>query len=276
MLYKFITATLVAASFSVSARAQTITDSDAASIMDNYSSSFNALAVNLCLDGNRLPVTGSTLKEAFTVKQNEVVGLLNRGDRTLAAAKANTMLDAFGYCFSKSDKQFDRPIYAKFMGGFIATDALAYDNTAKMQEAITLLDYAKYHGQENEQFLNLVKEHRAKEAVTVEEGNLNIGKLRGEAQANLLRFKRDYEGKSVILSGSVVSTGERDWPKKSVWITIKDGAPSDQTTCYLTQDAYNAVYDVNKGQSITVEGNVKAVEAIASGNGFYLKSCKVV
>ena len=145
MLHKIITATLLAASFSVAAVAQPISDSDATSILDNYSSSFNALAINVCLDRNRQPLTGAALQERFTVKQNEVVQLLNRGDRTLAAAKANTMLDAFGHCFGKSEKQIDRPIYASFMGGFMATDALAYNNTDKMQQAITLLDLSLIH-----------------------------------------------------------------------------------------------------------------------------------
>ena len=107
MFYKSIAALLVATSFSVVARAQAITDSDATSILDNYASSFNALAVNTCLDRNHQSLTGSSLKEAFTVKQNEIVGMLNRGDRTLAAGKASTMLGAFDHCYSVSDKQID-------------------------------------------------------------------------------------------------------------------------------------------------------------------------
>jgi len=222
MFKKFLTATLVAASFSVSAMAQSITESDATNIMDNYRSGFNALSINLCLDRNKQSLTGRDLQQAFTLKQNEVVQLLNRGDRTMAAGKASTMLNAFGHCYGKSVRQTDREIYAGFMGGFIATQALTYGDDGKMQKAITLLDYAKSHGQTNTQFLNLVKEHRTKEAL---------------------------------------------------WLVAET---SESTSCNLTEDQFDKVYEVNKGESITVQGNVKAVEAIASGNGFYLKTCKVI
>ena len=271
MFYKSITATLVAASFSVAALAQPITESDATKILDNYASSFNALSINLCLDRNRQAVTGSALKEAFTVKQNEVVGLLNRGDDTLAAGKASTLLGAFGHCFSVSDKQIDRPTYASFMGGFIATEALAYNDTAKMQNAITLLDYAKSHHQSNAQFMKLVEPHRKKENLEAQPSGdtseVNFYELGELYKSNQLRLRKKYDGKTITGDAKVYRVGEHkdgrifinlDGPKTvdpasgellSSWLLV----------CNIEQgsNSEDKAIDLDKGDTFKIKGTLE-------------------
>jgi len=272
MFYKSIAALLVATSFSVVASAQPITDSDVSSILDNYGSSFNALASNVCLDLNRQAVTGSTLKEAFTVKQNEVVGLLNRGDRTMAAGKASTLLGAFGHCYSVSDKQIDRPTYAGFMGGFMATEALAYGDNDKMAKAITLLDYAKSHGQTNTQFLNLVKDHRAPELDTGNTEKTSLSTLISGVETNALRFKRDYEGKTVTFDAKVESVSYESLVKKTS-LSLKTLTGNNFSGCYLTGAMEDKAIDLNKGQTVTVTANVTVYESIL-GSSLSLKNCQ--
>ena len=212
VFYKSIAALLVATSFSVVAVAQPITESDATSILDNYGSSFNALAINTCLDRNQQALTGSALKEAFTVKQNEIVGMLNRGDKSLAAGKATSLLGAFGHCYSVSTNTVDRSTYAKFMGGLIATEALPYRDNDKMQKAITLLDYSKSHLSENTQFMKLVEPFRKSENVDVtpsgDTSEVNFYELGELYKSNQLRLRKKYDGKIVIGEAKVHRVGE--------------------------------------------------------------------
>jgi len=274
MFYKSIIATLVAASFSVVAVAQPVTESDATSILDNYASSFNALSINVCLDSNRQALTGSALKEAFTVKQNEVVGLLNRGEGTMAAGKASTLLGAFGHCYSKSDNQIDRPTYANFMGGLIAVEASTYDNADKMKQAITLLDYAKSHSSENLQFLKLVEPYRKQEktediASSGDATEVNFYELGELRKSNALRLRKKYDGKTVMGEAKVFKIGEYkdgrifinlDGPKtldssgglESAWMIvckIKKGSSSE-----------DKAIDLDKGDTFKIKGTMKVFQ----------------
>lgn len=272
MFYKTIAASLVATGLSVAAMAQPIQESDATQILDAYSSDFNALSINLCLDRNRVPLTGAALTEAFTLKQNEVVQLLNRGDKTMAAAKAGTMLNAFGHCYGKSDKQTDRPTYAQFMGGFIATDAMAYNNSAKMQDAIMLLDYAKSHSFENKQFLGLVKEYRVPELDTSNSLETTFSELQSEFDKNALRFKKKFSGKTVTFDVMVGDVAYENSVRKT---NVSFSAPSGKLYggCFVTGDMADKAIDLDRGQIISLTATPSVYESMM-GSDLQFKNCQ--
>ena len=273
MFYKIVSASFIAASFSIEAMAQPVSEAEAAAIMNNYSTGANGLSIHLCQDRNRQSLTGSALSQAFTVKQNEIVKMLNRGDRTLAAGKASSMLTAFGHCYGNASNLNDRPIYARFMGGFIATQALAYNDNSKMQEAIGLLDYANLQGQRNEQFLNLVEEYRAPKLDTGNSEKTSLNTLISGLENNALRFKRDYEGKTVTFDAKVEGINYERLVKKT-HLSFKTLTGNNFSGCFLTGENEDKAIDLNKGQKITVTANIKVSESIL-GPTLRFKNCQI-
>jgi len=159
------------------------------------------------------------------------------------------------------------------MGGFIATEALAYNDTGKMQQAITLLDYAKSHGQANTQFLNLVKDHRAPELDTGNSEKTSLSSLISGVETNALRFKRDYAGKTVTFDAMVESVSYQSIVKKTS-LNLKTLTGSGFSGCYLTGAMEDKAIDLNKGQTITVTANVSVYDSIL-GSSLSLKNCQI-
>lgn len=271
MFAKYAIPTCIALALCSLANGTDVKNQDVTQILGNYTSDFNSLAVNTCLDDAREnSFTGRNLKNAFTRQTNKMVKEVNRGDHDEAAATARVYLDTFGHCYGKSDIS-DLAQYTSGMGTFLAVVAIVSDNAAKGKQAIALLDYAKFNGFPDNQFIGQLEKYRNQKTVpsipiTANNETLpsvRVGKISETIKGNMLRFKRDYEGKRFSITGSVRGVDSR-YGKVNVFMSDYSGNPDNEGTldnliCGFadTDPRADKAIDLIAGQLATVTGVIK-------------------
>ena len=140
-----------------------------------------------------------------------------------------------------------------------------------MQQAITLLDYANSHGQTNEQFLNLVEEHRAVKLDVNSDERVQLSALENELQENSLRFENNYKGKAVTFEAVVTSVGYDNLIRK-MRLGFKQGEFIG--SCSFPKGAIDdKLMTLNKGDKVLIAANPYVYSGIL-GDSLHMKNCQ--
>jgi hypothetical protein len=181
---------------------------------------------------------------------------------------------SFAYCYTKSKKANLTSKFAEIVGNFVALDQMARNKAGggvsytQAKYAITLLRYAKQHGEKHTELLSEV------EALVPKDEKVNLDKYNvikatafefvEKRVSNKLRFKRDYKGKTLEATGKVVKI--YDFVNDSVKVTllgtnkdIDSRMPIDNLDCVIPKGSksIDKAMDLVMEQTVTVLGVFK-------------------